>query len=1061
MVNPPEEFPDSVMRTRMDRLMLELKKQRPAAQSTRAASSCSSSAVSAPMDLLADQPWYAARELAAYPEGVETIGFPEEGKPIGRGTTVDRFVVLKEIGSGGMGAVYAAYDPQLDRRIALKLVLPDRSRDEDQRRLHQEARALARLSHPNIVGVYESGTMDTRVWLAMELVEGQTLRDWMRERRRDWRVVLRVMRQAGTGLAAAHAAGLLHRDFKPGNVMIANDERVHVMDFGLACVDPNSGIPRSDTTASDRVVPAIHQTRPSEVRGTPGYIAPEQLMGETLTPAADQFSFCVTLWEGLFGERPFRGESVGQLARNILGGRIGEPSRPRDVPKWLHHVCKRGLSRDPGQRFASMESLLEALNGGHRRAWMRRVLMFAVLLMTLVAGIFAFALHDRAQRVAACQRSGDEIEATWNPDVEAALQEGILATGVSYAPKTAENVMPWLRRQSEAWRDARVDVCLDTEVRGIWEEATLNRALWCLEERRMQLSLLVDDLTHADDQTVRKAVSAAARLSPIGECTNTSDLVLLGTPPDGLRDEVRELRASLVRSHNLQIVTRYSEALALNQDVLTRAESIGWSPLTSEARYSVGASLLKVGQYAESEKFLEESYFESINGVNRKVAFLASKALVYLVGHRLGRHDEGLRWGRHAAAHLLEVTSDGDLRGSSLKNNLAIVYGDKGEYEKSKQLHQEVLDERENCLGTTHPLVATSLSNLASIHQYTADYTQASELFERVARVREIALGPEHPVYADSLANLGVHHLFSGEYLSAADELERALEIKERAFGADSMNNTDALSNLGSVYTALGRHDEAIALKKQALVILEDGLGEDNLRVAGALEGLGNAYLSAGEGERAMGLYERAIALAEESRGQEHPTIGNMLSNLSSVYSDRDDLDTAIKLQTRALEIFRKSLGDDHPNVASASNNLANYYRESREYERARKTYLEALSIWKRFLREDHPKISYPLYGLAATALAQGQVGAALEPARKALELREQGHVEPKLIAFSQFLLAQIYWELPEGHGRDRPKGLALAMTAVSTMRARNVDDETLVEAENWLRGHLDASRPE
>jgi predicted Ser/Thr protein kinase len=336
--------------------------------------------------------------------------------PLGRGAVVGRYVLLRELGKGGMGVVYAAYDPELDREVALKLVLPGKQGDEGRIRLLREAQVLAKLSHRNVVTIYDVGTTGAQGWLAMELVQGRTLRAWLNQPRA-WREVLAVIGKVARGLAAAHAAGVLHRDVKPGNVMIGDDGRVRVMDFGLARACRGAAPPTEEESIRAPVVDALAMevTQAGALWGTPPYMAPEQLMGRELTPAADQFSLCVMLWEGIHGKRPFAGRSLNELLDNVLAGRLQEPARGRVVPGWLRRVCERGLAADPLQRFLSMEALLDALERGQTRARVYKGLTVVGMLAMLWGGVEGSRSYARAKRTVACEASGAEVETAGTP----------------------------------------------------------------------------------------------------------------------------------------------------------------------------------------------------------------------------------------------------------------------------------------------------------------------------------------------------------------------------------------------------------------------------------------------------------------------------------------------------------------------------------------------------------------------------------------------------------------------------------------------------------------------
>ncbi len=284
----------------------------------------------------------------------------EASPPLERGELVGRFVIMSRIGAGGMGVVHAAYDPELDRKLALKLLRPDRYPSaQASRRLLREAQALARLAHPNVVTIHDVGTHQGQVWLAMEFVSGQTLRAWLAGEARSWREILEVVVAAGRGIAAAHASGLLHRDIKPDNIMVGDDGRVRIMDFGLARLtdaghdsSESAGFARPTEARAEQLVTGLGM-----LVGTPAYMAPELFAGDEADARSDQFGFCVTLWEALYGQRPFVGDSPTTLEAAISEGRKLQAPRDRRVPAWLRRTCQRGFAVDPVDRWPSMPRL--------------------------------------------------------------------------------------------------------------------------------------------------------------------------------------------------------------------------------------------------------------------------------------------------------------------------------------------------------------------------------------------------------------------------------------------------------------------------------------------------------------------------------------------------------------------------------------------------------------------------------------------------------------------------------------------------------------------------------
>ncbi|MEM6291201.1 MAG: serine/threonine-protein kinase [Myxococcota bacterium] len=316
----------------------------------------------------------------------------------GAPTRIGRYDVLGRIGSGGMGVIYSGYDPSLGRKVAVKLLNPKGGHRKDARnRLLREAQALARLSHPSVVHVYEVGEFEDQVFVAMEFVEGTTLRQWQASGERSWRAILSAYKAAAEGLAAGHAAGIIHRDFKPDNVLVRDDGEVRVIDFGLARTDAE--VP---TAADDaRMLPVdsdLALTKTGTLMGTPAYMAPEQFKGETADARTDQFAFCVALYEALYGYRPFAGSTIHQLAANVLTGSVEAPPRYTDVPERMMRVLLRGLEVDPIERYDEMGELVTDLPSERPRVWLWVAATLVVLAVLGALGLGAWALREEQRR---------------------------------------------------------------------------------------------------------------------------------------------------------------------------------------------------------------------------------------------------------------------------------------------------------------------------------------------------------------------------------------------------------------------------------------------------------------------------------------------------------------------------------------------------------------------------------------------------------------------------------------------------------------------------------------
>ena len=316
------------------------------------------------------------------------------------GMQVGRYVIAAKLGEGGMGAVYAARDPELDRRVAIKLLRPGGFSPQ---RLVREARVLARVSHPNVVTVYDAGRHAGSVFLAMELVPGGTVEEWLAATPREPEEVIGVFLQAGYGLAAAHEAGVVHRDFKPGNLLRSADGSVHVADFGLARSDHQPLLDRAEEavvpmrTGEDHVAGSPRST--AAWMGTPSYMAPERYSdagacGSEVGPWTDQFAFCVALWEALYGEHPFAADSPREMRARILAGQVRPTIRDPRVPRRVRRALLRGLAAEPGQRWDSMTELIAALEGRSRRRYRG---MVAAAVASAGIAVIAFITAGRIQ----------------------------------------------------------------------------------------------------------------------------------------------------------------------------------------------------------------------------------------------------------------------------------------------------------------------------------------------------------------------------------------------------------------------------------------------------------------------------------------------------------------------------------------------------------------------------------------------------------------------------------------------------------------------------------------
>jgi tetratricopeptide (TPR) repeat protein len=815
--------------------------------------------------------------------------FDAPAKPV----TFSRYVLLGQLGEGGAGLVFRAYDPELDRKVAIKLLQASASgqaeETEGRARLRREAQAMAKLSHPNIISVFDVGTYDEAelgassdgsadldipprgVFVVMELLEGPDLHTWLGQAQRTWREVLSVFLAAARGLAAAHTTGLIHRDFKPENVIVADDGRVRVLDFGLAGVlgEPVTAKmvtqPRSRESGETPTFDALTTplTRHGTVMGTPAYMSPEQHRGETTDARTDQYSFCVALYEALHGEPPFRGSTTEALAEAKREGELAPVPSGSTVPGWLQQVVVRGLHSDPQARWPSMDALVVAL--GNDPARRRRMYAAGAVILGLVAASLGGREIVQARAQAGCEAQGSTIETVWTPGAREQVGTALRSTGVANAEATAEKTVPWLDAYAREWRAARTDACVATHVRGDLSEALLDRALWCLDERRMDFEALVTELAHAEAGAVERAVRAATNLPRVDPCLDQQALAHVPAPPASQRDRVRAVKADLSRARALFQAARYDEGIALARAAVSAADDIEWPRLRAAARIALGELLAGSGDYHESERQLTDAYVEGIGCDDVEAMADAASGLTMVVGNRLARHDDGRLWGKLAEPHVRRVEPTEGVRTSRLLNNRASLEKITGQYDAAETGFRRALTIRETVLGRTHPLVAGTLNNLANVMKDRGQLAEAQVLYERAAEMRKEVMGAGHPDYALTLGNLAILREAQDASAEALDLYQRALAVLEPAFGPENPRVATVLGNMAWTQLRLSHTDEARRSIDRALEIVAASLGPEHPNYALLLESLVWVQAAQGQAEEAVGSARKIVAILEKA----------------------------------------------------------------------------------------------------------------------------------------------------------------------------------------------------
>ena len=967
-----------------------------------------------------------------------------------KGDLIGPFVVLDELGRGGMGVVVSAYDAELERKVAIKVLHPALvgagSSEAATARLRREAQAMAKISHPNVITVHQVGMHEGQVYLVMELIAGGTLRQWLdREPAPSWETVLEAFDSAGRGLAAAHEAGLAHRDFKPDNVLIgAGDGRIIVTDFGLV----GGGNESSEGEALPGPLAALSAARSAAsltltgtVMGTPSFMAPEQHEGRKVGPAADQFSFCVALYQALYLRHPFGGSTYEELRHKVLYEAPLPPPKKSPVPTRLWPVIARGLSRQETARYPSVTELLDALYPERVPSrWQRWRIPLALFGTLAVTGVGYSLWPSELGGKASCERSAKTIERFWGPTQRRALiaatapQQGKApATSRPGAPPShppaaeaspptsATRLVAELDRYAQRWAQARGESCEATFVRGEQSGAMLDRRMACLDRRLAEFQGLLARLL-----APKGGIGAAAGLtlsSQLGEIDSCSDLKALGQkmplPHDPkARQQIKALQRLLGRIETSRELGEYEAAQQLANQAQTLAKGIAHAPTLAQLHYQLGRLQSRRGEAKGAETALRAAVEAAARGQDYPTEARAWLSLLYVVGHQQSRAKEGLAMLPAAQASLARLAKPG-LLGAQLESNLGLVLlrdpaqkaSAPAHLLKAVALYRAAKGPKDLQVATTrdslakaysaiakpalaaeqarlaleireellgpHPDVATSLGTLASALADQHKHVQAVALYRRALAIQQATLPAAHPRKTDILNNLALSLSALGEREEAAQHLRRGLEIVELAFGKKHLQSVALRMNLGEVLLAQGQRRPAWAHFAMALAIVEHARGHSHITVAPHVDRLARFLTMIGGHAEAIAYYTRSLAIREQAFGPMHIDVANTLTNRGAAALAGKKLDPAYQDMSRARMIYGRVLGEAHQDVAAGELNMAIVLDEQQKYAEAQTHYSRALKGFEACVGQTSPLLSQPLLGLGDLARRRGALGEA------------------------------------------------------------------------------------
>ncbi len=1015
----------------------------------------------------------------------ERSSMPERGHAIGR------FVVLDVLGTGGMGVVYAAYDPSLDRKVAIK-VLRARSMESEEARLRllREAQAMARIDHPNVLRVHEADAFGDHIYIAMEFAGGGTLRHWLAASRRSTREIVDLFVQAGRGLAAAHAAGLVHRDFKPDNVLLVGGGVARVTDFGLVGVVgelPRAASPVIDAPLSETTPLSQDLTRTGAMMGTPAYMSAEQFRGGIVGPAADQFAFCVALYEAVYGVRPFPGVTVAELCANVIAGELSPPPRDSDVPARIRRVLLRGLSREPGGRYSGMNQLLAELADHSRR---RTRVAIGAATGALVAGGVAFALLGRGAG-AECTGADARLAIAWSPAHQAKLAQAFDASHRPDARAVLEHLLPILDRWGQSWQQGYVGACEDTRVRRIQSERALDLRMACLSRALDDARPMLEALAAGGGDAVDHALDAARALPSVAPCADVAALTATVAPPPSVigQQVVAGIRDKLAQAHALRKLGRYQAALAVARDALAGARATGYSPATAEALLEVGRLQSVLADRAAADTLGDAMHLASSVGdtetavraaaarINALVKPPARKPLadeIYELAAALATHarpspaamvaldnasgqllaEEGHldeAQARYQAALDLataQLGADAPETISTL-NGLGMLAARRHKFDDELRFFQQALASEQRISGPDHPSVAAAMENVANALDEVGKAGDSRAVREHALAIEITALGPDHPDVAASYGNIAGSYITAGDPKGAIPYFDKALAVLARLYGEDSVEASDVEGNMAEALNHMGDYDGARKLCEKALAEREKAYPADDPRIAQVLNQLGVVLRSQRRYGDALERLQRAHAIMEKVFGSSDPRVIDYLGNIAATYTDMGKLTDAREMTLQTIAAMSEAYGPGSNRVGAAYGNYGFLQIKLKDFAGAYTSFEKATAIFEATLGKNHPMVAFTLVGLAQALIRQHREAEAVPHLERALSLVANAHIAPNQLAELHFYLAIALIAKPANRERARSEA-KLALAGYE----QGHDAYNIAEAKQWLRKH-------
>ncbi|HRC55210.1 MAG TPA: serine/threonine-protein kinase [Kofleriaceae bacterium] len=770
-----------------------------------------------------------------------------------RGSQLGRYVVLDPIGEGAMGIVYRAYDPELDRDVALKLVRvlgEATARSNARGRLLREAQAMAQLSHPNVVAVHDASIFGAHVFVAMELVEGQDLETWLQAERRTWRQIVAAFIEAGRGLAAAHDAGLVHRDVKPSNILVGSDGRVRITDFGLAAaaataatgdVSPADVAADADRAPSPGPSLASRLTAIGTTIGTPAYMSPEARAGQPGDAKSDQYSFAVALCEAVSGART---------------------ASPR-IPRPLRAPLRRAMDPVAGARFPSMEPLLDAL-ASRSRPPLRKLWPAALAGVLGAAMALGYWAANRRSQQVTCDAPTDQLIGVWDPARRAAPVAAFAATGAPRAEDVAARTARMLDGFASAWQAAHVEACRATYVRHAQSTQLFDLRMACLHEELGRLRATTDAFITADRALVARALTASDFPTNLARCARADLSASQALPADPAhRQRLTQSFAELRRIDTLGMRGQYAQQVTALAPLTRALPALDYPRFTSEVEAKLGEATWRSGAPAVAAEHLHRAVAAAKLARSTELEADALLLLVAVVGYEQGRHGEGLQLALLAESTIRALGDDARL--GKLMGHRAAIHLAQGDYQAATEGYERALELLERAHGKNDRRVALTYKNLAIVATQRDEEARALDLYSRALPILEHALGPRHPEIAGILRGRSIPLANLARLDDARRDLTASLELLQESLGADHPDVAFTHSLLGAVELRAEKPAKALEHFGAALAGYQRAAKPaDHPQMATLHSDMGRAHAALGQLAPAREALERALKIWQQ-----------------------------------------------------------------------------------------------------------------------------------------------------------------------------------------------------